>query len=189
VRVCLNGLWRWQPAGKDGEGVPAGQWGFFKVPGFWPGASSYIQEDCHTLYPHPAWKNADVRGLTAAWYQREFTVPKDWGGRRIALSVEYLNSFAVVYVDGKMAGEVRFPAGEPDLTAVCRPGAKHVLSLHVAAMPLKGVLLFYNDTNSARAVKGVVDRRGLCGDVFLVSTPPAARLTDVKVDTSVRSWR
>src|SRR5206468_93028 len=43
-RICLNGLWRWQPA-KEGAGtVPADRWGHFKVPGFWPGTTSYIQE-------------------------------------------------------------------------------------------------------------------------------------------------
>src|SRR5262249_9048769 len=55
--------------------------------------------------------------------------------------------------------------------------------------PLKGVLLSYSDTNAAREVKGSVERRGLCGDVFLVSTPSPARVTDVKVDTSVRQGK
>src|SRR5205814_9497374 len=94
-------------------------------------------------------------------------------------------SLAIVYLDGKKAGEVRFPAGEVDLTAACRPGKTHTLTLLVVALPLKGVLLSYTDTNSARAVKGTVERRGLCGDVWLTSTP-AARITDVKIDTSVR---
>src|SRR2546425_13335401 len=67
-RVCLNGLWRWQPAGEDTGLVPAEGWGYFKVPGFWPGKTSYIQEDCQTLHVHPNWKDADLRGLTAAWY-------------------------------------------------------------------------------------------------------------------------
>jgi beta-galactosidase len=56
----------------------------------------------------------------------------------------------------------------------------------VVALPLKGVLLSYVDTNSAREMKGSVERRGLCGDLFLTGTPAAARVTDVKVDTSVR---
>jgi beta-galactosidase len=185
-RVCLNGLWRWQPARDNAEAVPAAGWGYFKVPGFWPGTTNYIQEDCQTLHVHPNWKGTDLRGLSAAWYQREITVPKGWAGRRIALSAGYVNSFAVVYLDGKKAGEIRFPAGEVDLTSVCRPGGKHVLSVLVAAMPLKGVLLSYSDTNSARKVKGTVERRGLCGDVFLVSAPRAARVADVKVDTSFR---
>jgi hypothetical protein len=166
--------------------VPAGAWGFFKVPGFWPGHTSYIQEDCQTLFTHPSWKNANLPGITAAWYQREFTVPRKWTGRRIALSVEYLNSFAVVFVDGKKAGEIRFPAGEVDLTAACRPGSRQVLSLLVVALPLQGVMLSYTDTNSARKVKGAVERRGLCGDVYLSSTPKAARITDIKIGTSFR---
>jgi hypothetical protein len=184
-RVCLNGLWRFQPAKAGADAPPAGTWGFFKVPGFWPGTTNYIQEDCQTLHAHPAWKAADSRGWTAAWYQRDFTVPTDWAGHRIALSVEYVNSLAVVYVDGKQVGEAHFPAEDVDLTGVCKPGGKHVLSLLVVALPLKGVLLSYNDTNSAREVKGQVERRGLCGDVFLTGTP-AERLTDVRVDTSIR---
>jgi hypothetical protein len=185
-RVCLNGLWRWQPAQEKPATVPAGSWGYFKVPGFWPGISNYIQEDCQTLHVHPSWKKTDLRGVTAAWHQREISVPAEWTRRRIVLSAECVNSLAIVYVDGKKAGELHFPSGEADLTAACRPGSKHVLSLLVFALPLKGVLLSYNDTNAAREVKGAVERRGLCGDVFLTGTPSAMRVADVKVDTSVR---
>src|SRR5205085_2923210 len=117
---------------------------------------------------------------------REVTVPQGWTGRRIALTADYVNSFAVVYLDGRKAGEIRFPGGEVDLTAACRPGATHVLSLLVVALPLKGVLLSYADTNSARKVKGTVDRRGLCGDTWLTSTPDT-RITDVTIDPSVRT--
>src|SRR5262249_51085093 len=126
------------------------------------------------------------RGTTAAWYQRELTVPEGWTGRRIALYAEYVNSFAITYVDGKKVGEVRFPAGEADLTAACRPGKTHVLSLLVLALPLKGVLLSYTDSNAAREVKGSVARRGLCGDVYLTSRPATTYVSDLKVDTSVR---
>src|SRR5262249_9872977 len=150
-------------------------WGYFKVPGFWPGDSNYIQEDCQTLHAHPSWKEVDIRRLTAAWYQREITVPAGWASRRIALQAEYVNSFAIVYVDGKKVGEIRFPAGEVEITSACHPGGKHLVSLLVLAMPLKGVLLSYNDTNAAREVKGMVERRGLCGDLYLASTPSAAR--------------
>src|SRR5262249_2081216 len=90
------------------------------------------------------------------------------------------------FVDGKQAGVVRFPGGELDLTSACRQGAKHVLSMLVVAMPLRGVMLSYSDTASARQVRGTVQRRGLCGDVFLVATPPGARIADLRVDTSVR---
>jgi hypothetical protein len=102
--------------------------------------------------------------------------------------VEYLNSYAAVYVDGKAAGEITFPAGQLDLTSVCRPGEKRVLSMLVVALPLKGVMLSYTDSASAREVQGSVARRGLCGDVYLASTPAGPRIADVKVATSVRRW-
>lgn len=184
-RVCLNGLWRWQPGSAADTAVPDDDWwGYFKVPGFWPGHSSYIQEDCQTLYRHPRWKNADLRSVTAAWYQRILTVPAGWG-RRLVLSAEYVNSFAMVYVNGDKVGEIRYPGGEVDLADVC-PGERYILSLLVVALPLKGVLLTYTDTNAAREVKGSVERRGLCGDLYLHTTPARARVSDVKIDPSVR---
>src|SRR5438045_1792126 len=69
-RICLNGLWQWQPTARDADKVPKGDWGYFKVPGFWPGTTSYIQEDCQALYAQPNWKGTDLRGMVAAWYQR-----------------------------------------------------------------------------------------------------------------------
>ena len=165
-RICINGLWRWQPADKMAEQVPAGNWGYFKVPGSWPGITDYMMEDTQTVYAHPRWKGKNLAGITAAWYEREISVPQEWAGRRVALSVEYLNSYAAVYVDGKKAGEIRFPTGELDLTALCRPGTKHTISMLVMALPLKGVMLSFSDSAAARQVEGRVARRGLCGDIY-----------------------
>jgi len=188
-RVCINGLWRWQPAPELTETVPTDGWGFFKVPGCWPGITSWLQYDCQTVYVHPGWRGRSLGGIGAAWYQRQITVPADWAGRRITICAEYLNSFATVYLDGRKAGEMRFPAGEVDVTALCRPGAAHVLSMHVRALPLRAVMLSFNDTDAARQVRGTVERRGLCGDVYLVGTPQGARIGNVKVETSVRNWQ
>jgi beta-galactosidase/beta-glucuronidase len=127
--------------------------------------------------------------VTAAWYQREITIPKEWAGRRIVLVVENLNSMATVYLDGKRTGDVRFPGGELELSSVCQPDKTHVLTLHVVALPIKGVMLSYSDTNAAREVPGRVARRGLCGDAYLVSTPAGPRIADLKVETSVRERR
>jgi beta-galactosidase len=187
-RICINGIWCWQPASNIAEEVPAGEWGYFKVPGCWPGTSDYMQKDSQTVHSHPKWKNVRLRDVTAAWYQRRITVPVQWANRRIIISAEYVNSYAAVYIDGKKAGEILFPAGEVDITNLCRPGGAYVLSLHVVSLPLKAVLLSYSDTASAREVRGSVARRGLCGDVFLLGEPAGPRLDEVKVDTSVRDW-
>ncbi|NLW49564.1 MAG: hypothetical protein GXY85_01800 [Candidatus Brocadiaceae bacterium] len=188
-RVCINGLWRWQPAATDGQEVPGGRWGYYRVPGPWPGITNYIQKDNQTLFAHPSWADVRLRDVAAAWYQREITVPREWAGRRIALTADYVNSFAAVYVDGRAAGQISFPAGEADLTSVCRPGQTHVLTLRVAAVPLKDVMIAYNDTIGPREVRGSVARRGLCGDVYLTATPAGPRICNVKVDTSVRETR
>src|SRR5258708_23527771 len=43
-RICINGLWQWQPAmDASATTVPAEQWGYFKVPGSWPGITDYLQ--------------------------------------------------------------------------------------------------------------------------------------------------
>jgi hypothetical protein len=226
-RVCINGLWRWQPVvaapaaappggapgaaaaggapagaaaaaapaaattgavpvGAAPDKVPAERWGYFKVPGSWPGITDYMQKDSQTVYAHPSWKDENLADVTTAWYQREITVPAEWTGRRITVYAEYVNSLATVYVDGTKVGEIRFPSGEVDLTSACRPGGTHVLSLYVQALPLSAVMLSYGDTVATRVVRGRVARRGLCGDVYLAGTPTGARITDVKVDTSVR---
>jgi len=112
-----------------------------------------MQKDSQTVHAHPKWNDVNLRDVTAAWYQREITVPAEWGGRRITVSAEYLNSYAAVYVDDRMAGETRFPGGEVDLNSLCQPGGTYRLSLLVVAMPLKGVMLSYTDTASARRIK------------------------------------
>jgi hypothetical protein len=188
-RLCINGLWRWQPAGTGPAQPPTDGWGYFKVPGCWPGITDYLQKDSQTLYPHPRWKAVRLAGVTAAWYEREMTVPSQWANRRIAVTVEYLNSYAAAFIDGKPAGAIHFPGGEVDLTKLCRPGGTHVLTLLVVAMPLEGVMLSYNDTASARQVRGTVRRRGLCGDIYLVSTPAGPRISDARIETSVRKGR
>jgi hypothetical protein len=187
-RICINGLWLWQPAEENANVVPVEKWGYFKVPGSWPGITNYMQKDCQTVHAHPSWKDRNLRNITGAWYQRQIAIPAEWVGRRITIRAEYLNSHATVYLDGRNMGIIVFPGGELDITTACRPGAAHVLSMFVEAMPLKAVMLSYKDTNAARKVTGSVARRGLCGDVYLVGTPIGARIGDVKVDTSVRKW-
>ncbi len=185
-RICINGLWQWQPARPDASRVPETAWGYFKVPGCWPGISDYMQKDCQTAFPHSTWSDRDVARTKAAWYQREIVLPVTWPGRRIVLQAEYVNSLATVFVDGQPAGEIRYPGGDLDVTRFCRPGGKQVLSMLVVALPLKGVMLSYHDTAAAKEVEGRVERRGLCGDLYLASQPSGPRLEDLQVITSYR---
>lgn len=64
-RLCLNGLWRWQPAAPSATIPPTNHWGWFKVPGIWPGITDWMQKDSQTVYVHPAWKDSSLRELSA----------------------------------------------------------------------------------------------------------------------------
>jgi beta-galactosidase len=160
ARIALDGPWRWRPAD-----APA--WSSLSIPDCWPRESK----------------------ASSAWYEREIAIPAEWAGRRIALSAECINSYAVVYAGGVRAGEMRYPAGEVDLTAWAQPGRSLPLRIEVTAMPLKAVMLSYSDTASARTVEGAIVRRGITGGVFLEGTPAGPRIVEARVETSVREGR
>lgn len=185
-RICINGLWKWQPGTTQSDNVPDAGWGYFKVPGNWPGIRNWMQKESQKLYPHPSWKDKSVNDISVAWYQREIVVPLNWTNRRIIFRVEYLNSSALVFIDDSIAGEILFPAGELDLTAICFPGKKYTVTMKVTALPLQDIVAIYSDTNAPRQGKGLVSRRGLCGDVYLYSVPLKATIKDVQVITSFR---
>ncbi|MDR3692687.1 MAG: hypothetical protein P4L46_25125 [Fimbriimonas sp.] len=187
-RICLNGLWNWQPSRSTVEAIPSAGWGWFKTPGCWPGIGDYMQKDCQTVYRNEAWKNLDMGGVTVAWYQREFNVPDAWKGRRISISADYVNSLAVVFVDGQRVGSISFPCGDLDVSSHVKAGGKHRLTMQVVALPLKAVIASYSDTNAAKEMRATVQRRGLCGDVFLGAAPTHTRLSDVRIETSVQRW-
>lgn len=170
-RICINGLWRWQPVKVKGDQPPTGNWGYFKVPGPWPKTTWRRSQESQLHYPHPSWKDVDLSTVELAWYQREVDVPKEWAGRRIVLEAQYVNTSGVVYMDGKRAGEIRPRGGKVDLGQLCRPGRKQMLAIIV------------------HRPRGGADFRGLCGDVYLEGVPQGARIDDVKVDTSVRQWQ
>ena len=185
--ICINGLWQWQPASGGEAAPPTDNWGYFKVPGPVPGITDYMQKDSQQVYAHPRWKDTRLGGVSRMWYQREIEIPQGWQNRRIVLKADYVVSRAAVYLDGKLAGEILYPSGDLDITGACALGKKHTLSLDVTALPLAEVIALFGDTNAPKQGAATVNRRGLCGDVFLVSEPKGPRIADVRVETSVRN--
>ncbi len=184
-KICINGLWMWQPGTLNDGQLPTGTWGYFKAPGPWP-ANIEGRNENQYLFAHPAWKDIPLQDLKTSWYQRQINIPKDWRGRRLALLIEYLYSNAEIFIDGRKAGELWFPSGELDVSPFCKAGGTHLVTMKVSARPLKDVITAYSDSNMARQVEGTVARRGLCGDLYLLSTPAAARIAHVGIETSVR---
>lgn len=184
--ISINGLWQWQPGEINSETVPLNGWGYFKVPGPWHNRIGSRNEN-QNLYVHPGWNNDKLDNINVAWYQREFTIPNIWAGRRIILMMEYLNSNAIIFINGNKAGELWFPGGDLDLTAICKPGIKYRISIKVKALPLKDIITAYSDSNMARQVEATVERRGLCGDVYLSCIPMGQCINNVIINTSFRN--
>jgi len=49
-RICINGLWRWQPAVQKSDEPPGDHWGYFKVPACWPGITAFMQKASQTSF-------------------------------------------------------------------------------------------------------------------------------------------
>ena len=71
--------------------------------------SEFARKESQKAYPNQNWKEPDLSKVTKAWYQREFTVPADWTGRRMALTIRPPNPLATVFVDGPRLGKRDFP--------------------------------------------------------------------------------
>lgn len=190
--MVLNGLWRFQPANParlDAATLPD-DWGWIRVPGVWADLREWPRWGMPgVVAAAPAWKAADYNTVFAAWHEREITIPTDWAGRAVVLQLERVSTDATVFVDGSRAGEIRWPSGEVDLTALVQAGRTHRLSLLVQSTPQAGEVLTLMDFNDASAAKAKLKSRGVIDDVRLVSRPRGARIDGVFVRTSVRERR
>jgi beta-galactosidase len=185
-QVCLNGVWQFRPALEAGElaAPPQGPgWGWFKVPGSWSNDRSI------DVRPAAAWVMAKMNGVRAAWYRRRFTCPADWQGRSIRLRFDLVQTQADVYVDGRKAGQVLWPGGALDVGEFCRPGAEQTLDVLAVAAPIDARTQTFMGPDRAFSAPAALTYRGLCGDVYLCSSPSGAAIGDVFVQPSVRDKR
>jgi hypothetical protein len=173
-RICINGLWRWQPAETQSQQVPAENWGYFKVPGSWPGVTDYMQKDSQTVYSHPSWASRRLGDVTAAWYERDIAIPADWAGRRITLSIEYL--ILCGRVDGCMPREIQFPRRGRSHCDV-HPGGNYRISL-LRSPCRSGVMLSIR--TARRPERPGVRGAGEACAVMLITRHPARCMGDVR---------
>ncbi len=174
--VSLNGLWRFSPTA--GEVVPpvGSGWGWFKVPGIWPGRKGV--GDSQIIRMADFATPFDPATLNTAWYRRKVQIPDTWNGRKIELEITMLQTCAQVFVDGKTAGEFYYPGGKLDLTKVLAPGKEHDLALRVSAIPDESAKQVYMAPGRLIESSGELNCRGITGDVFLHSYPLAGHVTD-----------
>ncbi len=189
-KICLNGLWRFKPVfdKEKSRELPDEKegWGWFKVPASWPGANNYGSNHMFLL---PGRETIRLRTeeknlLHYAWYERTVRIPDDWQGRRVKIDFDLFQGLGALYVDGREAGELTFPGGEVDITKFVTPGKSCKLQVRISTEPQETSHFM----GMTREYKDLVEltNKGLCGDVFLYSTPAEYEISDVRVVTSVR---
>ena len=180
ARWSLNGLWGFRPAlTNDAAGIVPGandNWGWGKIPAVWDPPGSWGGKGQEVFLSD--W--FEDHGITTfakdrAWYRRDFTMPSEAAGKRVALTFTMLQTRAVVYVDGARAAEVSFPGGEADVTAFVKPGKKQSIVLDVTAYPLNQTTLDFNAPDRATEKKSEVKFKGVTGDVYLDVMPKDER--------------
>ena len=124
LEVSLDGPWlfRTDPGGRgeaeswSAPGAPTAGWEEVTVPSTWQVAE----------------KTADHLG--AAWYRREFETPEDWKGKAVRIEFEAVFHTAVVFVNGKRAGEhigKGYTAFALDISALLEPGHRNTVAVRV----------------------------------------------------------
>ncbi|BCG60953.1 glycoside hydrolase family 2 TIM barrel-domain containing protein [Paenibacillus sp. URB8-2] len=134
----LNGLWKFYHSPQGGDlptdfhlpGYDDSEWDHIPVPGNWQLFGYDRPIYLNTRYPfHPDNETLHPPFIphaanSAGSYRTEFSVPEDWGGQRIFIHFEGVESAFYLWVNGQKAGysQNSFSPAEFDLTAYLKPG-------------------------------------------------------------------
>ncbi|MBR2063452.1 MAG: beta-galactosidase [Bacteroidales bacterium] len=115
--INLNGLWSYAVTAADA--VPERMDGSILVPFAIESALSGVGKA--------------VTENDALWYEREFTVPESWAGKRVMVNFGAVDWKAEVYVDGHLAGEHTggYAPFSFDITDLLGKGKRHELKVKV----------------------------------------------------------
>jgi beta-galactosidase len=206
AEVCLNGAWQFQPVAVPtgfprGAGVPpelakptTNGWDAtpIKIPSPWNVNVWGCGRNVGAGTEHPLWPDsvyfpsypAAWDQVEMGWLRRSFTVPADWGARRVVLHFEAVAGECQVFVNGQPAGTHfdKYLPFDLDITKLVRREGANELLVGVRAHRLF-------DKQSARYPKmrapypcGSETEKlaGIWQDVFLLGLPPV-RVADVFV--------
>ncbi len=184
--LCLNGVWRFMPAIGLALEEPVNDeaaWGLIRVPGRWAG---YRLPGLVQRGKGPHWDNFSDK-TARGWYEQTVHIPQHWRGRQIVLDLQRVGTDALVFVNGKRCGEVRWTGGEVDITEFVQPGQTALLRLLIVATPdERQVPELFAGRLTTHNFQGWHWACGITGEVFLHSRPKGACIADVFVQPSVR---
>ena len=124
----------------------------------------------------PFWLQPDKYYSGVAWYQRDFDVPKNWGGKRVVLSLERPHWETRVWLDGKIIGTNDSLATPHEYDFGLLAPGKHRLTVRVDNRMVVNI----GDNSHAITDHTQGNWNGIVGAIELRATPPIW-LDDVQV--------
>ncbi len=116
-----------------------------------------------------------------AWYQRDITIPAEWSGNDIVLTLERVLWESRVWIDQQPAGDPQNSLSVPhrhDLTSLLRPGTTHTLTLRIdnrQIVPIGTIGHAY--TNATQTIWN-----GVIGEIKLEALPKS-RIENARIQT------
>jgi beta-galactosidase len=176
-RVALNGYWRFQPVGPSRE-ANADRWHYLRVPGNWAGREFTVRSQAWE--PISRWDGEAIASAQLAWYEREFTAPTDWRGRRVTLGIDSVRGVGEAFLNGEHLGRVlEYHTWRAQVLPHLRLGETNALQVLV------------------RVLSPNANARGIDQDVWIEAGPPEdhpaiggallrTSVRDKRLDASVR---
>ena len=184
LRKCLNGVWKFHyaksyaeaPQGFEADSYSCNSWDDIRVPAHIQMEGYGAPHYTNTTYP---WEGKEwiVSGEIpaefnpTASYVTHFTVPEEWKGQRVIISLQGVESGFALWLNGSYIGyaEDSFDAAEFDLTAFLREGSNKL-----------AVQVYQYTASSWCEDQDFFRFSGIFRDVYLY-TEPSAHVRDVKI--------
>lgn len=192
ARVPLNALWAIQPTDAITAKPRAGNWAFFKVPG-------YFNKQAYSVYGQEktSWASLDVySGIDGLWYVRDVeipTLPSPSPPSNIYFEVGGMWGYAVrAYWNGQPIGIIMNQLqGQLLLPAEARPGDRGQLALYALRVNPESQAAYRPDLvrshNTKTSGKAPSDWSKGFHDLYLSIEPRESYASNVKITPSVRT--
>lgn len=185
AQIILNNKWLFQPAvGNAEQGPITTAWDSIQVPSSW--YSNFTVDTAYKTENNP--KQIFLKNLSKAWYKTTVFIPANWKKNSTLLQLTKVSTDAVIYINGKNAGDVEWSAGVVNVSKFVKYGQPNEIKILVIATPNQAEIpvLMGTATTQVTFTKAILKSRGLIGDVILSSQPKNTFINDVFVQPSVR---
>ena len=188
AEMVLNNKWLFQPAVNQASEKPdEAYWSDIQVPSSW-----YSKFEVDSAFKAGSLANKEqLKNLSRAWYQTSVIIPANWKSNITELQLTKVSTDAIIFVNGKNAGNIHWYTGAVDISKYVKYGQENQIRILVIATPNEGEIpvLMGTATTQVTFTKATLETRGITGDVILISHPKNTFVSDLFVKPSVRQKR